>query len=74
MGGKNFEIMEWVRNHGELVDADLWQARSEDNDEPGPFGQPGPPRGELYDLKGAAERPEKVVEQRNRAAAGSQRK
>jgi 4-amino-4-deoxy-L-arabinose transferase-like glycosyltransferase len=64
MGGRNAEIMEWVRDHGKLVDAKLWRTNAdEEPDDPAPPGRPPRGLGELYDLKAASKSPAAVEQQ-----------
>ncbi len=56
IGMGNSEIMTWVREHGEVVDAKLWQPDDNSPDADGPPRGLGPMRGarRLYDLRPAA--------------------
>ena len=56
MGMGNSEIMTWVREHGEVVDPNLWQHDDNDPNGDGPPRGFGPMRGarRLYDLRPAA--------------------
>jgi hypothetical protein len=56
--------MEWVRDHGKLVDAKLWRTNAdEEQDDPAPPGRPPRGLGELYDLKAASRSPAAVEQQ-----------